>query len=706
MSLYRIALPERVPSLFTYSSGEPLERGQVVEVDFRGRRRVGVVWEEGQEEGFAIKPILKKTPLRLPSSLLNLAEKLQEIYLQPKGMYLQLMLPPLERGGKKPLYTPTAEGIFLLLSENQRERELVSFLLKRPYTKTYLRKQLGKWVDYRIRKLLALHFLKEIYPEKREAFSKASEPYLFPELGQLELSDEALQVSEKLKRFVGKGFSLHLLHGVTGSGKTFVVMRVIEEVLKNGGGVIYLVPEISMVPFPYQILSSNFGKVEIIHSMRAHGQRQGAWTRLASGEVRIAVGARSAVFAPVKNLSLIVVDEEHDLSYDQETSPRYNAVRVAEERARIEGAMVIFSSATPSLGTYLRAKRGEIKLYTLRKRLGGLPLPQVEIVSMKGKKGLISREFATALEEAKQKGEQALILMNRRGFTSFLQCRSCGYVPLCPHCELPLTYHREENQLQCHYCGYQEEPPSICPVCGGEMAPSGAAGVQKLLQALRERFPELKTERFDADVTRSKKRARRILREFYQGNIDVLVGTQLISKGHNFPGVTLVGVFFPDYLLRFPDFTASERTFQLITQMVGRAGRVERGRAIIQTRYPEHHAIESASRQDYQDFFRREVEFRRRLLYPPFVKLVRVLIEDREKKALGAKSRYINSLLQGFRKRGPAFAPFQKIGGKWRAHIFVEFENGDRWEDFKKIYWKALFPMKGVSVIVDPAQVL
>lgn len=238
------------------------------------------------------------------------------------------------------------------------------------------------------------------------------------------------------------------------------------------------------------------------------------------------------------------------------------------------------------------------------------------------------------------------------------------------------------------------------------MAPSGAPGVQKLTKAFQEKFPDLKVERFDADVARKKNLARRILKKFYQGEVDVLVGTQLISKGHNFPGVTLVGVFFPDLLLRFPDFTAAERTFQLITQMVGRAGRVEAGRALIQTKYPEHHAIEAARRQDYKSFFSKEIELRRRLLYPPFVKLVRLLIEDRDRKALGVKSRYLFSFLQGFRKRGPVLAPFQKIGGKWRAHIFVEFENEEDWERFSKVYWERIFPLKGISVIVSPAQVL
>jgi len=703
--LYKIAPCERIPHLLTYSSGDELKRGQVVEVDLRGRKTVGVVWEEARGAAFNVKPILKKSSTVLPEALLTLADRLQRRFLQPRGLYLNLMMPPREKGGGSPLYFPTSEGVFLAL-EDGKEAELVKFLLNRPYTRRYLRRSLGKWADYRLTKLKKRGFLQEVYREKREVFSPTVEPYLFPEIREVELSPEGKRVARELISSLSQGFSLHLLYGITGSGKTFVLLKVIEKVLKEGGGVIYLVPEISMVPFPYQLLASRFAGVEIIHSMVSYGRKGGGWRNLMEGKSRIALGARSAIFAPVQNLRLIIVDEEHDLSYDQEKSPRYNAVAVAEERGRVEGATVIFSSATPSVDTFYRATLGEIRLHQLERRLGDLPLPQVTVVSMKGKRGLISREFSTALQEEKAKGKQALVLMNRRGFTSFYQCKVCGHVPLCPHCELPLTYHREENLLQCHYCGYQEEPPSTCPLCGGEMAPSGAPGIQKLTQAFRKKFPYLKVERFDADVSRKKNLARRILKKFYRGEIDVLVGTQLISKGHNFPGVTLVGVFFPDLLLRFPDFTAAERTFQLITQMVGRAGRVEAGRAFIQTRYPEHHAIEAARLQDYRRFFSKEIELRRRLLYPPFVKLVRLLIEEKDRKTLGVKSRHLFSLLQGFRKRGPVLAPFQKIGGKWRAHLFVEFEKEEDWKRFSEVYWERIFPIRGVSVIVSPAQVL
>ncbi len=705
MKFYKIAPCERIARLLTYSSPRELRRGQVVEVDLRGRRTMGVVWKETEAGNFPVKAILREFPTVLPDNFLVLAERLQDRFLQPLGLYLNLMIPPRERSGTSPLYTPTPEGLFLATEEG-RDGELVRFLLKRPYTKRYLRRVLGRWVDYRLSKLKKKGFLLEEYRERRAIFSPTAEPYLFPQIEDVKLSKEGEDVARNLLSKLQEGFSLHLLYGITGSGKTFVLLKLIEEALKEGGGVVYLVPEISMVPFPYQLLSSRFGGVEVVHSMVAHGRRGGGWRNLTEGRSRIALGARSAIFAPVRNLKLIIVDEEHDLSYDQENTPRYNAVAVAEERGKIEGAMVVFSSATPSVETYHRARQGEIELHVLKKRLGGLPLPRVTVVSMKGKKGLISREFSTALQEEKSRGKQALVLMNRRGFTSLYRCKNCGYVPQCPHCELPLTYHREERVLQCHYCGYQEELPSSCPVCGGEMAPTGAPGIQKLVEAFQKKFPQLKVERFDADVARKKRLAREVLKRFYQGEIDLLVGTQLISKGHNFPGVTLVGVFFPDLLLKFPDFTSAERTFQLITQMVGRAGRVESGRAFIQTRYPEHHAIQAASSQDYEAFFSREMEFRRRLLYPPFVKLVRILVEAVERRELGARSRHVFSLLTGFRRRGPALAPFQKIGGKWRAHIFVEFEKEEDWERFKGIYWEKIFPLRGVSVIVSPSQVL
>ncbi|GEM_PF-2416936 len=706
MNYYRVALPVNIPSLFTYFHSDKIEPGTIVKVDFRGKKTLGIVWERGKEESFEIKPIEEVFQEKIDERMMRLAEKLENLYLHPRGMYAQLMLPPGALTPSIKRFTPTPEGIFLALTGSEIERSIIELLIKSPYTRIYIKKQLGKRVDYYLRKFTSLSFLKTYEEErKRISWSEKREPYLFPSLPSTFISEEGREIANEIKKSLGE-FSAHLLFGVTGSGKSFVLMDIIEEVLKKGGGVIYLVPEISMVPFPYQLLSRRFGKVEIIHSLQTKAMRGGSWERLRRGESRIALGARSALFAPVKDLMLIVMDEEHDLSYDQETSPRYRAIDVAIERGKLENATVVFSTATPSVETFYRAIKGEFHLHKLTRRINDLPLPTVEIISMRRKKHLISDEFARALEEETAKGNQALVLMNRRGFSSYYHCSQCGYVASCPHCEIPLTYHKEENYLECHYCGFKEKPPETCPVCGSEMKPAGAPGLQRLMESFRDRFPHLNIERFDADIGKSKVKTRKILREFYDKKTHVLVGTQLISKGHNFPGVTLVGVFFPDILLNFPDFTASERTFQLITQMIGRAGRTIRGRALIQTYYPEHHAIRLAATQDYESFFKQEIEFRRRLLYPPFVKMIRLLIEDKDRKALGEKSRKLYNLLAGFRKRGPAMAPFKKLAGKWRAHLFVEMDKEEEWEKFKRIYFEKFQEFRGISIIVSPSQVL
>ncbi len=706
MKYYRLALPIPVLSLFTYSSEEEVNTGTVVEVEFRGKKMIGIVWEEGKEENFAIKPILKIFKEKLEAKMMKLAERLEEMYLHPRGLYAQLMLPPGSLTSSTRRFTPTVRGIFLSITGSDIEKAIIKLLIKFPYTKSYVRKKLGRRTNYYLKKLLSSGFLEYFEEERRKPlWSNKSDPYLYPEMPKTELNEEGKEIAGKIISSLGE-FSVHLIFGITGSGKTFIAMKIIEEVLKKGGGVIYLVPEISMVPFPYQLLSDKFGKVEIIHSLQSKGMKGGSWERLRRGEPKIALGARSALFSPVKNLKLIVIDEEHDLSYAQETSPRYRAVETAIERGKIEGATVLLLSATPSVETFLKAKNGEFKLHRLTKRINDLPLPRAEIISMQRKKHLISDEFARALDEESGKGNQALVMLNRRGFSSYYYCPNCGYIATCPHCELPLTYHKEENYLECHYCGYREGPPSLCPVCGSEMKPSGTPGLQRLVESFKERFTDLKVERFDADIGRKKREARRILREFYEGKIDLIVGTQLISKGHNFPGVTLVGVFFPDILLNFPDFTASERTFQLITQMIGRAGRNREGRAMIQTYFPAHHAIKLAALQDYEGFFKAEIEFRKRLLYPPFVKLIRILMEDKDRKALGEKSRKVLNLLSGLRTRGPAMAPFRKIAGKWRAHIFVEIEKNESWEKFSKLYKESFNDFKGISIIVSPSQVL
>ncbi len=713
MRLYRVALPVKVPQLFTYSSPRQLQPGMRVEVEFGRRRMCGIVWDETQEAPpVQIKPILEvldESPV-LPPALMKMAEELSHRYLHPAGLYLELMLPPRALEEKKALYTPTPEGIFAALDATEKQREFLLHLIEKPLSRRSLKRRTGRSPDYFIRRFESLGFLQRYFEEKAKRkvpWSPKKEPYLFPQLPQIQLSSQAEQVAESIKAELFKGFSQHLIFGVTGSGKTFIYLKLIEEVLNRDGGVIYLVPEITMVPFPYQLLSQRFRDIEIIHSLQTPRSRLESWRRLSSGESRIAIGARSALFYPVKNLKLIIIDEEHDSAYEQEEAPRYNAVEAARIRAELEGATLVLGSATPRVESFAMAKQGLMKLHVIKARLQGVQLPETEIIPMRREAHLISSRFAELLKEEKQKGGQALILINRRGFSSIYQCSNCGYTATCPHCEIALTYHKESGKLNCHYCDYTEEPFERCPVCQGEMRPVGMPGVERIKESVRKHLPELSVERFDAEVASRKREASRILKEFYEGKIDVLVGTQLISKGHNFPRVRLVGIFFPDFALKFPDFRSSERAFQLLTQMIGRAGRTERGKAAIQTYTPENYVIKEAASQDYEAFFEREIEFRRHLGYPPFSKLVRILIEHRSRERAGLKARALLAVLRPrWKVRGPAFAPFRKLRGKYRVHLFLEMKSQQEFDAFREFYLSNYRLFSDVSVIVDPYDIL
>lgn len=713
MNYYKLALPVKLPQFFTYYSHLSITPGVRAEVEFGRRRITGIVWGRTEEiPPVEIKPIIKvlEEEPALSSSLMKMAEELSRKYLYPVAAYAELMLPPRALEERKALFAPTPEGVFAYFDASEKQREFLELLIKHPLSRRSLQRRTGKKPDYFLRKFEKNGYLIRIYEsrEKRKVpWSPKQQPYLFSHIPEIELTQEAEKVLENIKSSLFKGYSQHLIFGVTGSGKTFIYMKLIEEVVKKGGGVIYLVPEITMVPFPYQLLSREFEGVEIIHSLQTPRSRLESWKNLSSGRSRIALGARSALFYPVRSLKLIIIDEEHDSAYEQEEAPRYSAIEAARIRAQIEGATLILGSATPRIETFAKAKSGEIQLHTIRTRIKGVSLPETEIVSMKKEVHLVSSRFAELLKKEKEKGNQALILINRRGFSSIYQCTNCGYTAKCPHCELTLTYHKESQLLNCHYCDYTEETYERCPVCQGEMKPSGMPGVERIKESVLKQVPQLKVERFDAEVASKKRESNRILREFYEGKIDVLVGTQLLSKGHNFPGVKLVGVFFPDFVLNFPDFRSSERTFQLLTQMIGRAGRTAKGKAVIQTYIPENYVIKEAASQNYEAFFSKEIDFRRTLGYPPFRKLVRILIEHRSRERAGLKARALLAVLkQRWKVKGPAFAPFRKLRGKFRVHMFLDFADEKEFASFRDFYFQNYRLFVDASVIVDPYEIL
>ena len=480
-------------------------------------------------------------------------------------------------------------------------------------------------------------------------------------------------------------FSVSLLHGVTGSGKTAVYLAAMQAVLEAGRSAILLVPEIGLTPAAAANLHQVFGdQVAILHSALSADERAEQWHRIRRGEARIVVGTRSAVFAPVTSLALIVVDEEHDASYKQEETPRYHGRDVAVMRGKLCGAAVVLASATPSIESYHNAQNGKYTLIQLTQRVERRPLPEVKVVDMKmefqqtGEDQIFSRQLTEEVSERLARGEQAMVLLNRRGYSSVVLCRSCGETLQCKNCTIALTFHKGGHRMECHYCSYRQAVPKVCPKCNSEHIFFLGAGSEKVEEKLHAAFPQARIGRLDRDTVRTRHDFERVLNQFHAGEINLMVGTQMIAKGHDIHGVTLVGVVGADYALGFPDFRAAERTFQLLTQVAGRAGRGETpGKVVLQTFASDHYAIQFAQRHDYAGFFEKEVRFRKWMHYPPFSALANILVRsDKLEQTLlwtGKIGKWFESTRnEGVRVLGPAVAPIMRLKRDYRYHLIVK----------------------------------
>ena len=488
-----------------------------------------------------------------------------------------------------------------------------------------------------------------------------------------------------------KTFSVSMLHGVTGSGKTAVYLAAMQAVLESGRSAILLVPEIGLTPAAAANLHQVFGdQVAILHSALTGDERAEQWHRIRRGEARIVVGTRSAVFAPVSNLALLVVDEEHDSSYKQEEVPRYHGRDVAVMRGKLSNATVVLSSATPSVESYHNAQTGKYGLIELTERVERRPLPEVEVVDMRfefqqmGQDRLFSRQLVQEVSERLERGEQAMILLNRRGYSSIVLCRACGETLQCKNCSIAMTFHKSGYRMECHYCGYRRPVPKVCPACSSEYIYFLGAGSEKVEERLHEAFPQARIGRLDRDTVRTRHDFERVLNQFHAGEINLLVGTQMIAKGHDVHGVTLVGVVGADYALGFPDFRAAERTFQLLTQVAGRAGRGETpGKVILQTFYPEHYAIKFAQQHDYRSFYDKEIRYRKWMHYPPFTALANVLVRsdklDQTLKWTGQLGRWFEAARnEGVRVLGPSVAPIMRLKRDYRYHFILKGNGRDK----------------------------
>jgi primosomal protein N' (replication factor Y) (superfamily II helicase) len=564
----------------------------------------------------------------------------------------QLILDTLERGGGQMFFTD-------LLESAQAGASPLNTLAKRGLVEVFVADQ------------------------RRDPLGRAA----IPERQDFEPTEaQSRALSQIIGALSGDTYQAFLLHGVTGSGKTEVYIRAMQSALESGRSALMLVPEIALTPVFSRRLRSVFGsEVAILHSSLSAGERFDEWNRIRRGDARIAIGTRSAVFAPLENIGLVIVDEEHDSSYRQHESPFYNARDVAVMRAHNAGCVVVLGSATPSMESFYNAESGKYRYLQMPERIGSQGLADAEIVDMRdvfrrfGKDVALSPELIESIRETDARGEQVIILLNRRGFSQFVLCRSCGESIKCKNCDITLTFHRRDNRLVCHYCNYREHTPSICPFCQSKYLYFVGEGTENLADQLVKKFPNMVIARVDRDSMSHKGELDEILLNFAAGDIDMLVGTQMIAKGHDFPGVTLVGVVSVDIGLGLPDLRSAERTFQLITQVAGRSGRgAKRGRVLIQTYYPDHYAVRHAVAQDYEGFYREEIRFRERLGYPPFLVLAVILIKHKDYGTAMANASKLRRSLdsanteKAVRILGPAPASLSRLKDEFRLQVVLK----------------------------------
>ncbi|MFH1093911.1 MAG: primosomal protein N' [Candidatus Omnitrophota bacterium] len=533
--------------------------------------------------------------------------------------------------------------------------------------------------------------------------------------------DKAL--TQICKSVEDESFGVFLLHGITASGKTEVYFVAIEQTLKKNKEAIVFVPEIALTPQTLERFTNRFGKekVAVIHSRLSKGEKFVEWQRIKQGEAKIVVGARSAIFSPLKNLGLIVVDEEHENTYKQEDVPRYHLVATAIKRAQLSNATVILGSATPSLESTYSARRNEFKFIELPERIKGRDLPAVQIIDMRQQRQrakhlqVLSKLLEDYIAKCLKNKEQVILFLNRRGFSTYVHCLKCGHIMQCPRCNIALVYHFDLNKLVCHHCSYHVKTPELCPHCSGNYVRYSGTGTQKVESELHRLFPSAKIGRMDSDALKKKNSHFEIFDDFKKRKIDILIGTQMLAKGLDFPNVTLVGVISADVTLNLPDFRASERTFSLLTQVAGRAGRGKTaGKVIIQTYTPDHYAIQCAIKHDYNDFYEQEMIFRKQLELPPYSHMINIVLRSKEEEKVLSAAQALGKIIKQKSKAfkinmlGPSVMPVAKLRGYFRYGIIIKDKdvfkvNGILKETFKS--WKTPSKVK-VAVDVDPVMVV
>ncbi|MHC1721278.1 MAG: primosomal protein N' [Clostridiaceae bacterium] len=567
---------------------------------------------------------------------LSLIEKMREMYLCTYIDCIKVMIPS---GITKGIKAKTEKSVFTGI-------ELSGRYDKEPYisVRNFVVKNEGQFNKNRLSEETNVslssitNMIKHGFLIQKEKSISRWDHRIFASYTKKELNPEQKSIVESILKSDKRTF---LIHGVTGSGKTEIYMHLVSEMMHNGKSAIILVPEISLTPQMVERFKGRFGNdISVFHSRLSFGERFDEWFRIKEGKVKLAIGARSAIFMPFENLGMIIIDEEHESSYKSDSDPKYDAREIAAIKSGITGCKVVMGSATPSIESYYRAKTGEIKLYTLSKRADGAAMPEIKIVDMReellsNNRSIFSRELLDGINECLSRNEQVILFLNRRGFSTFVSCRKCGYVYKCSSCDISLTYHSDENRLVCHYCGKSRKLDKTCPSCGSKYIKYFGLGTEKIEAEIKKLFPNAVTLRMDFDTTRGKSSYERIYNKFKNHEADILIGTQMVAKGHDFKNVTLVGIIAADLSLNLPDFKSAERTFQLITQVSGRAGRGrKKGTVIVQTYNPDNYSIEYASKGDYKGFINEELIIRKHMNYPPFSDILCINMSSKQEELL------------------------------------------------------------------------
>jgi primosomal protein N' (replication factor Y) len=733
--LIDVAVPLPIDGPFTYrvpdGLADRIQLGSRVLVPFRNKIRAGFVVGIGNSECLPdeLKDVvdIPEEPPYLTPELWDFIRWVADYYLIPNGLVLRTALPPGSDRRSQPWVILTAEARALLArSADDQATSLPAKVLR---SGVMLRHELEhavgpEWVDNaldqgwarieeriaRPRIGLGRRRLPELLNPVRLGIGRAIEA---PEL----TADQETAFRAIRGAVQDGGFQPFLLFGVTGSGKTEVYLRAIQEALAQEKRALVLVPEIALTPqLARRFLRRLGGGIALFHSGLTRAQRLDEWRRIRSGQVSVVIGTRSAVFVPLEQLGLIVVDEEHDPSYKQEDGCPYNARDMAIARAKLDAACVVLGSATPSFETFVNAQRGKITRLDLPGRYHGGALPAVELVDLKAavkpnqKRAFLTPPLLKAISDALGRHEQIVLFLNRRGFDTFAQCRSCGHVFKCPNCDISLAHHKRARDLRCHICGFSRAAPPLCPECAGSKLFFGGVGTQKVEEELAELFPDARIERLDRDAIRRRNALEQILDRFRKKEVDILTGTQMIVKGHDFPGISLVGVLCGDLSLHFPDFRASERTFQLIAQVAGRTGRgADPGRVILQTFDPGHEAIQFAAKQAYEQFFDQDCVMRQELLYPPFGYLILIRVEGNSEKrvedkavAIGRAARQLKAGARDVTILGPAPSPRRKMVGRYRWQLLLKGANRGPLRDLVgAVQAEGHLKAHGLRIVVD-----